>query len=63
MFWVIVTPFGLGLFNFAQKAVMSPLNNFENRIEWISAVLMQVWFVLLYLVWRRSRFDLVVRAD
>jgi hypothetical protein len=42
---------------------MSPLNNFENRIEWISAVLMQVWFVLLYLAWRRSRFDLVVRAD
>jgi hypothetical protein len=63
MFWVIVTPFALGLFNLAQKAVMSPLNNFENRIEWISAVLMQVWFVLLYLVWRRSRFDLVVRAD
>jgi len=63
MFWVIVTPFALGLFNFAQKAVMSPLNNFENRIEWISAVFMQVWFVLLYLAWRRSRFDLVVRAD
>ena len=40
MFWVIVTPFGLGLFNFAQKAVLSPLNNFENRIEWISAMLM-----------------------
>ena len=63
MFWVIVTPFGLGLFNVAQKAIMSPLNNFENRIEWISAVLMHVWFVLLYLAWRRSRFDLVVRAD
>ena len=63
MLWVIVTPFGLGLFNFAQKAVMSPLNNFENRIEWIAAVLMQVWFVLLYLAWRRSRFDLVVRTD
>jgi hypothetical protein len=63
MFWIIVTPFCLGLFNFAQKAVMSPLNNFENRIEWVSAVLMQVWFVLLYLAWRRSRFDLLVRPD
>ena len=63
MFWVIVTPFGLGLLNFAQKAVLSPLNNFENRIEWISTMLMQVWFVLLYLVWRRSRIDILVRGD
>ena len=63
MFWLIVTPFGLGLFNFAQKAVLSPLNNFENRIEWIAALFMQAWFVLLYLVWRRSRFELVIRSD
>ncbi len=62
MVWVTVTPFALGLINFAQKAVLGSLNSNENRIEWIASLLMQVWFVLLWVAWRKSRFDVRVRT-
>ena len=62
MVWVTVTPFALGLINFAQKAVLGSLNSNENRIEWIASLLMQVWFVLLWVAWRQSRFDVQVRT-
>ena len=32
-------------------------------IEWVSVVLMQVWFVLLFLAWRRSELSVIVRTD
>jgi hypothetical protein len=63
MLAVIGTPFALGLINLAQKVLLTNPNNIENRIEWISALLMQVWFVLLYLAWRRSGLALIVRTD
>ena len=59
----IVTPFILGLLNLALKVFIEDSNNFENRIEWISALLMQIWFMLLYFVWRKSGFVLSVRTD
>jgi len=62
MVWVIVTPFALGLINFAQKAVLGSLNSNENRIEWIASLLMQAWFVLLWVAWRESRFEVRVRT-
>ncbi len=62
MLWIIVTPFALGLLNFAQKAILGSLNSNENRIEWIASLLMQVWFVLLWVVWRQSRFDVSVKT-
>ena len=62
MVWVTVTPFALGLINLVQKAVLGSLNSNENRIEWIASLLMQVWFVLLWISWRRSRFDILVRT-
>jgi hypothetical protein len=62
MLWVIGTPFALGLINFLQKVVITQENNIENRIEWIAAVLMQVWFLLLYVAWRRSGITLTVRT-
>jgi len=62
MVWVTVTPFALGLINFAQKAVLGSLNSNENRIEWIASLLMQAWFVLLWISWRRSRFEILVRT-
>jgi hypothetical protein len=62
MVWVTVTPFALGIINLAQKAILGSLNNNENRIEWIASLLMQVWFVLLWVAWRKSRFDIRVRT-
>ena len=63
MFVVIGTPFGLGIINLMQKLILVEPNNIENRIEWIAAVLMQVWFVLLYVAWRKSALELTVQTD
>ena len=63
MLWVIATPFGLGLINWAQKLWLSNSDIFENQIEWISAFLMQVWFVLLYVAWRKAGLTVSVRTD
>lgn len=60
MVWITVTPWALGLINFAQKAVFGSLNSNENRIEWIASLLMQVWFVLLWITWRRTRLTVNV---
>jgi hypothetical protein len=63
MLAVIAMPFVFGLLNLVQKAVLTHSDNIENRIEWISAVLMQLWFVLLYFAWRRSGIAVIVRTD
>ena len=62
MVWVTVTPWLLGLVNFAQKAILGSLNSNENRIEWIASLLMQAWFVLLWIAWRRTRLSIDVRT-
>ena len=63
MFWLIGTPFLLGLLNLLQKVFLDETDKLENGIEWTAALLMQVWFVLLYCAWRRSGFALIVRTD
>jgi hypothetical protein len=63
MFWVIVAPFVLGLINWAQKLLLGNSSIFENTIEWNSALLMQVWFVLLYFAWRKTGIVISVRTD
>jgi len=62
MVWVIVTPFVLGILNLIQKEVLGILNSNENRIEWIASLLMQIWFVLLWVAWRKTRFNIKVRT-
>jgi hypothetical protein len=62
MVWITVTPFALGIINLVQKAILGSLNSNENRIEWIASLLMQAWFVLLWVAWRRSRFAVVLRT-
>ena len=62
MGWLLVMPFVLGIYNFIQKALVENPDNMENRIEWIVSLLMQLWFVMLYLAWRRSGFKVEVRA-
>ena len=62
MVWVTVTPWALGIINFAQKAILGSLNSNENRIEWIASLLMQMWFVLLWIYWRRTRLSVEVKT-
>ena len=62
MLGIMVTPFVLGLFNFVQKAVVENPDNTENVIEWIVSLLMQLWFVALWLAWRRTHFEMDVMA-
>ena len=63
MLWIIAMPFLLGIYNLIQKAYISDLNSIENRIEWIVSVLMQIWFIALYLAWRNSNFKVVPRTS
>jgi len=60
MLWVVITPWILGLANFAQKALRADPGMAENAIEWIVSVFMQVWFVLLYVGWRKTGFRVAV---
>lgn len=62
MIWIMVTPFVLGIYNLVQKNLVTELNSMENRIEWIVALLMQAWFVTLYLAWRNSNFQVVAKT-
>jgi len=63
MLWVVITPWILGLANFAQKALRADPDMAENAIEWIVSVLMQVWFMLLYVGWRKTGFRVAVTTD
>jgi hypothetical protein len=58
MAWLLAMPFVLGIYNFIQKALIEDLNSIENRIEWIVSLLMQIWFIALFVAWRRTRFEI-----
>lgn len=60
---LLVMPFVLGLYNFIQKMVVENPDYMENRIEWVVSLLMQLWFVGLYLAWRKTGFAVEVRTD
>ena len=62
MIAVVSAPWMFGIGNLVQKAVIETENNIENRIEWIVALLMQAWFLLLYLLWRREGIQVRVTA-
>ena len=62
MLTVVAIPWVLGLLNFAQKALRADPDMMENTIEWVVSVFMQVWFLLLYVGWRRTDFDVSVRT-
>jgi len=63
MLAVIGAPFILGVINLFQKAVLADPDNIENSIEWTAALLMQVWFVLLYFAWRKTGIAVTVQTD
>ena len=60
---LLALPFILGLYNFAQKALLDDPGNIENKIEWTVSLLMQVWFLGLYVAWRKSGFEIVAKTD
>ncbi len=64
MLYLCLSPFVLGLVNLVQKMALSKAvsDPIENSIEWIAALLMQAWYVVLYLLWRRTGFEVVVRS-
>lgn len=63
MIWIVAMPFVLGIYNLVQKTFIADLNSIENRIEWIVSLLMQAWFIALYVAWRRSNFKVVPRTS
>ncbi len=63
MLLVIAMPFVLGITNLLLKQFIAEFDRFENTIEWLAALLMQIWFVLFYFVWRETGVTLTVRKD
>jgi ABC-type multidrug transport system permease subunit len=62
MLWLCGLPFALGILNLVLKAVLDDADFAENRIEWISALLMQCYFVVLYIAWRNTGFSVVAES-
>ena len=63
MLWTTGALLVLGVLNTAQKSFLADPDPMENRIEWVAALLMQGWFLLLYQGWRKSGFRVVVQTD
>lgn len=63
MLWVVGMPLFLGITNLLQKELLIQWDSIENSIEWIAALLMQVWFMLLYVAWRDSGLAVTVTSD
>ena len=62
MLWLCGLPFAMGILNLVLKSTLDNADFMENRIEWISALLMQGYFVVLYLAWRHTSFTTSVRV-
>ncbi len=60
MLALVSLPFVLGILNLVLKVVVDDYGAGQNRIEWITNLAMQVWFVLLYVAWRRTGFRVAV---
>ncbi len=63
MLWLCGLPFALGILNLVLKSILDDADMAENRIEWIAALFMQAYFVVLYLAWRVTGFSVTVRTS
>jgi hypothetical protein len=54
-------PFALGIMNMVLRALLVDSDASENRIEWIAAMIMQLYFFGLYLAWRLTGIEASVR--
>jgi hypothetical protein len=64
MLVLCLMPFALGLLNLAQKAVLpyETADALENSIEWVASLMMQAYFFVVYLAWRRTGLAVSVSA-
>lgn len=51
-----VSPFAIGVLDLVLKATLEDSDQAENVIEWIFALMMQLYFLLSFVAWRRSGF-------
>jgi hypothetical protein len=51
-----ISPFAIGILNLVLKAVLEDSDRVENSIEWIFALMMQLYFLLSFFAWRASGF-------
>jgi hypothetical protein len=54
--WLAATPFALGVLNLVLKSTLDDADPAENIVEWISALLMHIYFVLTYFAWTSTGF-------
>lgn len=59
---VILFPWVIGVLNLIQKVLITDPDNRENVVEWWASLAMQVWFVLLFVLWHRNGIEVTVRA-
>ncbi len=52
----------IGILNPVLKLTLDNAHAMENRIEWIATLMMQAWYVLMYLAWRQTGFKAVVQV-
>ena len=64
MLVLCLMPFVLGFLNLAQKAILpnETADALENSIEWVASLMMQVYFVIVFFAWRRTRLTVAVSA-
>ena len=62
MLAVSAVVFLLGILNLVLKSILADPDPSENRIEWIATILMQFWFFILFVAWRRTATDFSVRV-
>lgn len=61
MLGLLAIVFGLGILNLVLKATLADPDPAENRIEWIASILLQAWFFVLLVAWRRTGAHFSVR--
>jgi hypothetical protein len=61
MLGIIAVVFLVGILNLVLKATLSDPDPAENRIEWIASILLQAWFFVLFVAWRRTDARFSVR--
>ena len=64
MLVLCLMPFALGILNLVQKAVLpyTTADALENSIEWVASLMMQTYFFVVFLAWRRTGLAVLVSA-
>jgi hypothetical protein len=62
MLVMCLMPFALGILNLVQKSLLpyDTADALENSIEWLASLMMQVYFLIVFFAWRRTRLSVSV---